>query len=153
MSLAEGTQESGMKGTRTKPFATRTAVWFPTRSPRSRSRHTITSYIALQRMAEILLILRDDERAEQFLAEARRVYGRVNGQFWMEDEQFYAIALDPDKQPVRAIASNPGHALAAGIAPPERALAVANRLLADDHFSGWGVRTLSTTHPSYNPFA
>jgi len=30
---------------------------------------------------------------------------------------------------------------------------VADRLLAPDLFSGWGVRTLSDRHPSYNPFA
>jgi hypothetical protein len=26
-------------------------------------------------------------------------------------------------------------------------------MLADDLYSGWGIRTLSTAHPSYNPFA
>jgi glycogen debranching enzyme len=54
---------------------------------------------------------------------------------------------------VRTIASDPGHAMAAGLVPPDRARAVADRMLADDLFSGWVVRTLSTTHPSYNPFA
>ncbi|HEX6965317.1 MAG TPA: amylo-alpha-1,6-glucosidase, partial [Gemmatimonadaceae bacterium] len=110
-------------------------------------------YIALQRMAEILLVLDDEEGAHRFLSEAQRVYEQVNERFWMEDEQYYAVALDPEKRPVRTITSNPGHALAAGIVPLDRARAVADRLLAEDLFSGWGMRTLSTMHPSYNPFA
>ncbi|HEX5436610.1 MAG TPA: glycogen debranching N-terminal domain-containing protein [Gemmatimonadaceae bacterium] len=110
-------------------------------------------YIALQRMAEMLLVLGDDEGAERFLSTAQRVYECVNDRFWMEDEHYYAIGLDADKHPIRTIASNPGHALAAGIVPPERARMVADRLMAEDLFSGWGVRTLSTAHPSYNPFA
>ena len=35
----------------------------------------------------------------------------------------------------------------------EVAETVADRLLAPDLFSGWGVRSLSADHPSYNPFA
>lgn len=61
------------------------------------------------------------------------------------------MALDGDHRPVATIGSNPGHALGVGIVPPERAAAVADRLLARDLYSGWGVRTLSADHPSYNP--
>jgi glycogen debranching enzyme len=71
----------------------------------------------------------------------------------MRDEQFYAMALGPDKQQVRSIGSNAGHALAAGLVPKQHARACADRLMADDLFSGWGVRTLSHNHPSYNPLA
>ena len=63
------------------------------------------------------------------------------------------MALGPDKQQVRSIGSNVGHALATAIIPQERARAVADRLFAPDLFSGWGVRTLSRDHPSYNPFS
>jgi glycogen debranching enzyme len=108
--------------------------------------------LALERMAEILVAL-DDPRADRFLARAGDLRARWHEAFWLEDEQFYALALDPAKQPVASIASNPGHALAAGLVPPEHARAVADRLLADDLFSGWGVRTLSSRHPSYNPYA
>ena len=30
---------------------------------------------------------------------------------------------------------------------------VVRRLMADDMWSGWGVRTLSSDHPAYNPFS
>jgi glycogen debranching enzyme len=69
----------------------------------------------------------------------------------MEDEQFYALALDGAKQRVRSIASNPGHALLTGIVPPQRCAAVARRLMQEDMFSGWGIRTLSTDSARFNP--
>lgn len=110
-------------------------------------------FIALQRMAEILLALGEDARAEEFLAKAAMLQQRFEQAFWMPDERFYALALDGEKRQVRSITSNPGHALGAGIVRTDRARAVADRLLAPDMFSGWGVRTLSTRHPSYNPFS
>jgi glycogen debranching enzyme len=110
-------------------------------------------FIALQRMAEILVALEMDERAAGFLSQAAVLRERWHDAFWMPDEDFYALALDPDKEQVRTIASNAGHALGVGIVPTEHARAVADRLLSPELFSGWGVRTLSSVHPSYNPFA
>jgi glycogen debranching enzyme len=110
-------------------------------------------YIALERMAEILVALGEDERADDYLRRANRFRERWHDAYWMPEEQFYALALDGSKQQVRSITSNPGHALGAGLVPRNVARTVADRLLAPDLFSGWGVRTLSNTHPSYNPFA
>jgi glycogen debranching enzyme len=110
-------------------------------------------FIALQRMAEILVALGMDDRADGFIRQAALLRKRWHDAFWMPDERFYALALDPDKQQVRTIASNPGHALGVGIVPSEHARAVADRLMSPELFSGWGIRTLSTEHPSYNPFA
>ncbi|MGH9082869.1 MAG: amylo-alpha-1,6-glucosidase, partial [Acidimicrobiales bacterium] len=51
------------------------------------------------------------------------------------------------------VASNPGHLLWSGAVDPDRARKTAKRLLADDMWSGWGIRTMSADHPSYNPFS
>ncbi|HEX5475116.1 MAG TPA: glycogen debranching N-terminal domain-containing protein [Vicinamibacterales bacterium] len=110
-------------------------------------------WLALQRMAEILLVVGDDRRSADFLERARRLRAAWHGAFWMEDAGFYAMALDSAKRPVRSIGSNPGHALAAGLVPVDRARQIADRLMAPDLFSGWGIRTLSSAHPSYNPLA
>ena len=110
-------------------------------------------WLALQRMAEILVALGEESHAEEFTARAQQLRERWHCAFWMPDERFYAIALDPEKQPVRSIASNPGHALGAGLVPIAHARACADRLMAADMFSGWGIRTLSADHPSYNPIA
>ena len=110
-------------------------------------------YIALKRMAAIETILGDDEAAATYLRRAQAVRQRFHDAFWMPDEGFYALALDRHKRQVRSITSNPGHALAAGIVPEQHATAVADRLMSPDLFSGWGVRTLSRDHPSFNPLA
>jgi glycogen debranching enzyme len=109
--------------------------------------------LALERMAEIHVALGEDEPAERCLTTARRIRASWHERYWMPDLGFYALALDGDKQQVRSITSNPGHALGAGVVPRELSKVVADRLLADDLFSGWGVRSLSADHPSYNPFA
>ena len=84
---------------------------------------------------------------------ARDLRARVEIRFWMEDQRFYALALDGEKRLVSSIASNPGHLLWCGLPDPARASAVAARVLKPDLFSGWGLRTLSAQHPAYNPLS
>ncbi|HEU5322778.1 MAG TPA: amylo-alpha-1,6-glucosidase, partial [Methylomirabilota bacterium] len=48
---------------------------------------------------------------------------------------------------------NPGHCLWTGIASESRGAAVGRRLMADDVFTGWGLRTLSTREGLYNPMS
>jgi glycogen debranching enzyme len=104
-------------------------------------------------MAEMCVVLGDDATAETFLDRARDLRDRFNDAYWMPSEGFYAMALDGDKRQVSSIGSNAGHALAAGLVPVNRAGAIVERLMAPDMFSGWGVRTLSGDHPSFNPWA
>jgi glycogen debranching enzyme len=108
---------------------------------------------ALERMAEVCLALGEDGEADEHLARASRLRRRWHDAYWLTGEGYYATALDPDKQPVTSVTSNAGHALAVGVVPQVHARQVANRLMASDMFSGWGVRTLSSRHPSYNPLA
>jgi glycogen debranching enzyme len=93
----------------------------------------------------------DDGRAHARSAAALK--RRFNHDWWMPDEQFYALALDPGKRQVRAVTSNVGHCLACGILDRERLPAVVGRMFAPDLFSGWGIRTLSKDHAFYNPLS
>lgn len=109
-------------------------------------------YVGLQWAAVAFFFAGDRAYAVELLAAAHRLKERFNRAFWMPDEQFYAMALGPDKRQVRSICDSPGHLLATGIVPRERAPLVARRLMQPDLFSGWGIRTLSSEHPAYNPF-
>lgn len=109
--------------------------------------------VALERLAEIHLVLGEEAAADRELALAARHRAAWDAAFWDDDAGFYGMALDPDHKLVRSISSSPGHALGTGGVPRHRARQVAERLLAPDLYSGWGVRTLSTAHPSYNPYA
>ncbi|TAK35591.1 MAG: amylo-alpha-1,6-glucosidase [Chloroflexota bacterium] len=108
-------------------------------------------YDALRRMAHIARLCECAEDGTAYTLLAERLFERFNQTFWLENEGTYAFGLDPRKQPIATIASNPGHLLWSGIVPPERAGSVANRLLAEDMFSGWGIRTLSSDSPVYDP--
>ncbi|MGH7046984.1 MAG: amylo-alpha-1,6-glucosidase [Stellaceae bacterium] len=110
-------------------------------------------YDAWHRMAELYEALGRSHRAAELQAKAATLFARFNEVFWDEASGFYAYCLDGDKRPVLTVASNPGHCLWSRIVPPERAVRVARRLLQPDMWSGWGIRTLSRGHPSYNPLS
>jgi len=110
-------------------------------------------YDAKLRMADILELLNRPDEAERLRAEARRLFERVNDVFWWPDEGTYYLGLNGRKEPIRSVASNPGHLLSSGIVPPDRARLVVERLMAPDMWSGWGIRTLSSDHVYYNPFS
>ena len=110
------------------------------------------AYDAMLRMAEMYEVLGQPEASGPLRERAYRLYERFNDAFWWEREGTYALALDGAKKQVRSVASNAGHCLASGIVPPDRARKVAKRLLADDMWSGWGIRTLAASHPYFNPF-
>ncbi len=110
-------------------------------------------YMAKTRMADVYVALGRERDAERLIAEAEALRTRFNEAFWMEDEGYFALALDADKRQVRTVTSNPGHALYAHIVDEEKAPSVARRLLAPDMFSGWGVRTMSKAAVAYNPMS
>jgi glycogen debranching enzyme len=111
------------------------------------------AFDARMRMAEAFEALGERQRAAELRQKAAELQERFEERFWCEELGFYAFALDPDKQPVKTIASNPGHCLWSGIVRPDRAVQVARRLLQPDMWSGWGIRTLSSENPAYNPFS
>jgi glycogen debranching enzyme len=86
-------------------------------------------------------------------AEAGKLRAAFNEAFWDADEGFFALALDGNKAQVRSVTSNPGHCLFCGIVDDDKAALVAERLMASDMFSGWGIRTLSSHSPAYNPMS
>jgi glycogen debranching enzyme len=108
-------------------------------------------YDAKRRMASLAERLGDKPLSRHLAAEAAELQARFDKAFWMEDAQFYAVALDRHKRQVGTITSNPGHALWSGIVPPERVDAVVDRLLDPSMDCGWGIRTYATGQPGYNP--
>lgn len=110
-------------------------------------------YIAQQLMALLSLVMNERGDAAGYRRAAADLKARFNRDWWVGDEQFFALALDPEKRQVRAVTSNVGHCLATGIIDREHLPAVVGRLFAPDMFSGWGIRTLSSAHAYYNPLS
>jgi glycogen debranching enzyme len=110
-------------------------------------------YHAKAGLARHFRTLGRSEVAEKLEREAKALRDKFEQLFWMPQRNFYAQALDRDKMHVASVSSNPGHCLWSGILRPEGARAVVDRLVAPDMFSGWGMRTLSSQEPSYNPMS
>ncbi len=91
--------------------------------------------------------------SEPLRRRAERLADAIDESYWMDDEDCYALALDGDEQPVRAVSSNAGHLLFTGTARPDRAARLARRLMQDDMFTGFGLRTLSSRNPGFNPLS
>jgi glycogen debranching enzyme len=110
-------------------------------------------YEAKLRIADVYDALGERQRAERLRSEAAALRAAFNDAFWIAEEGFFALALDGRKRQVRSVTSNPAHCLYCGIVDEPKALLVAERLMAPDMFSGWGIRTLSSDSPAYNPMS
>jgi len=113
----------------------------------------VQGYVVAARrgMAGVYRALGRREEAATQTASADRLAGVIESAFWMPAEGTYALGLDERRQQIDGVGSNAGHLLWAGVAPAGRASQVTDRLMAPDLFSGWGIRTLSTQNPGYNP--
>jgi glycogen debranching enzyme len=96
-------------------------------------------------------IWKDTALAERLEREAAELKRRFNRDFWVEDGEYFALALDPEGRQVDALTSNNGHLLWSGIVDKSKAKAVARHLLGPRLFSGWGVRTLAEGEGRFNP--
>ncbi len=110
-------------------------------------------FAAQQLFAVLCAALGEIENAKAYWAASQALKERFNRDWWMPEERCFALALDPDKKQARSITSNVGHCLASGIIADQYIRPVVGRLFAPDMFSGWGIRTLSSEHPLYNPIS
>jgi glycogen debranching enzyme len=93
----------------------------------------------------------DPGYADDLERQAADLKRRFNRDFWVEDGQYFALALDADGAQVDSLSSNIGHLLWSGIVDADKAPAIAEHLLGPRLFSGWGVRTLAEGEARYNP--
>jgi len=110
------------------------------------------AYDAKMRGARLArLAWKDASYAERLEKEAADLKRRFNRDFWVEKDEYFALALDTEGKQVDSLTSNNGHLLWSGIVDKSKAKAVAGHLLGPRLFSGWGVRTLAEGEGRYNP--
>jgi glycogen debranching enzyme len=110
-------------------------------------------YAARRAAAKLARALKLPDRAERLERQAVELQKELERAFWVEEIGTYALALDRKKRPCAVRTSNAGHCLFAGIASPVRARRVAETLMSDTSFSGWGIRTLDAQEVRYNPMS
>jgi glycogen debranching enzyme len=107
-------------------------------------------YQAKMEMAALFRLAGDIDRADRLQREADELRQRFNNDFW-GDDGLYALALQNGGTRAAVMSSNAGHALWTGIADPLKARRTVERMMAEDMFNGWGIRTLSVQERRYNP--
>jgi glycogen debranching enzyme len=97
----------------------------------------------------------DRPGGDEWRAWAGRLAERFRETFWLADEggRYPAIALAAAKRPVDTVTSNIGHLVGTGLLTAAEERIVADRLVAPDMSSGFGLRTLSTTSAGYWPLS
>jgi glycogen debranching enzyme len=110
-------------------------------------------YAAYNSIADIAGRLGRNELADRLGERAAALKSRFARDFWLERERTVALALDSSKSPCRVMASNAAHCLATGILDSEHSGALAERILSEEMFTGWGLRTLGSGERRYNPMS
>jgi glycogen debranching enzyme len=110
------------------------------------------AYDAKMRAARLArLVWNDPAYADRLEREAAALKERFNRDFWVEDGEFYALAIDAEGGQLDTLTSNIGHLLWSGIVDQPRAEKIAQHLIGPRLFSGWGVRTMAEGEARYNP--
>jgi len=103
--------------------------------------------------ARCAFLLGHFDRARALESEAAQLAERFERAFWCDELGTYALALDGAKQPCRTRTSNAGQLLFTGIISADRAARVADGLMSQKFFSGWGIRTVARGEARYNPMS
>ena len=110
------------------------------------------AYDAKVRAARLArLVWKDDAFADSLEKQAAELKRRFNRDFWIEDGEFFALALDAEGKQVDSLTSNIGHLLWSGIVDKSKAKAVVRTPDGPALFSGWGIRTMAEGEGRYNP--
>jgi glycogen debranching enzyme len=110
-------------------------------------------YVAKLHLSEVLWWMDQKSEAHRLYHEAEELRKRFSEKFWLPADRYPALALDAQKRAIPTIASNAGHCVAAGIMEQEHVVSTVRRMMSDELFTGWGVRTLSNQHPAFNPYS
>lgn len=112
------------------------------------------AYAALVHTAELArAVWADAAYADRLTEAADALRERFLSDFWLPEAGFTALALDGEGRRVPTLGSDAGHLLWTGLLDTPRADAVAERLMAPEFFSGWGIRTVATGQDAYHPLS
>lgn len=105
---------------------------------------------AKSRFAEIYEALGYEEESEKLIDESTKLLSQIEDFFWIEEENYYALALDGYNEKVLTVTSNPGHLLFTDVLQKD---AIIDRLTSEELNSGYGIRTMSKNEVGYYPMS
>jgi glycogen debranching enzyme len=111
------------------------------------------AFSAYSRMSKLAQYFGKTELASYLEKRAKKIREKICSLFWLKSRNFFAEALDGKKVLVDSLTSNPGHLLWSGVLDTSQANIVAKRLVSDEMFSGYGIRTMGSNEGGYNPLS
>ena len=110
-------------------------------------------YAAKNGIADVAANLGYGDVADRLRAQAADLREKFQSMFWSDEIGMFALALDGEKKQCRVRSSNAGQCLFSGIASDAQYHSISDALLSPAFFSGWGVRTIVSGAPRYNPMS
>jgi glycogen debranching enzyme len=112
--------------------------------------YVYAAYISLVSMARKL---GKNDIVKQASTRSRVLKKRFNTDFWMQEENYFALALDGKKRQRKAVTSNPGHLLFTGLVSSSKIRLLISRLFKPDLWTHYGIRTHSAEEPDFDPYS
>jgi glycogen debranching enzyme len=91
--------------------------------------------------------------SKEALARSEALKKKFNEDFWMEEENYFALALDGEKRRRGVVTSNPGHLLFTGIVAQDRIKPLVSRLFQSDLWTPYGLRSHSAKDSDFDPYS
>jgi len=107
--------------------------------------------------ADFVLNFFPESVIEESLPDLKDLYLNIReileSKLWSEETEFFGLATDGDGVIEQAITSDPGHLIGSGILTRSKEREIIDRLLEDDMLTDYGIRTLSSRDPRFDPKA
>jgi len=84
---------------------------------------------------------------------AEKLKKKFNKDFWVEEEKYFALALDGEEKQKKVVSSNPGHLLFTRIVDEDKLNYMVKRLFQPDLWTPYGIRTQSAKDPDFDPYS
>jgi len=110
-------------------------------------------YFAFKKIAKLSRILGDNKLEKALMSRAESLKKNFNEKFWIEEEKYFALALNRKKAQKKTITSNPGHLLFTGIVNKDKVDSFIKRIFKKDIWTPYGIRTHSQGDPDFNPIS
>ena len=106
---------------------------------------------ALESSSELAALLGKKKESREWSGKAKRIKEKISQIYWNRNEGYFYDTIRPDGKPDSKLRPNAMVALMYGHIPNQQAQQALDRIEKGDMTTDWGVRSLSSGDPNYNP--
>ncbi|NIW51660.1 MAG: amylo-alpha-1,6-glucosidase, partial [Candidatus Korarchaeota archaeon] len=110
-------------------------------------------YAAYQNLIFLDRELGKNDVSKEASARSEVLKRKFNDDFWMKEENYFALGLDGEKRRREAVTSNPGHLLFTRIVAQDKIEPLVSRLFQPDLWTPYGIRNHSAKDSDFDPYS